>query len=84
MPTTNELYHNSQKNKKEVIKIYSQFIKRVAKKKIDLGLTNEDLARMTGYQVTTIRMAIAKNRPRPSIPVYRKLAEALNIPFKEG
>lgn len=77
------IYFRKISNRKEVAVIYRKFIAQVARKKVELRLSNADLARMIGRKKSTVDCCLSKNRPRPSIPVYQALAEVLNLKFKE-
>ncbi|UTJ46580.1 helix-turn-helix domain-containing protein [Atlantibacter subterranea] len=59
----------------------NDFIKRMIARRVDQGLSQEELSKKSGVAAAQIsRYELGKSKPRPN--VIAKLAEALNVPFK--
>ncbi|WP_042871460.1 helix-turn-helix transcriptional regulator [Dickeya poaceiphila] len=59
----------------------NHFIKRMIARRVDQGLSQEDLSKRSGVAAAQIsRYELGKSKPRPN--VIARLAEALNVPFE--
>jgi transcriptional regulator with XRE-family HTH domain len=63
----------------EISKVIGFNLRRLRK---DAGLTQQELADLSKLSVQSIRDLEVGRRP-PSVPVLAKLAESLNVPYKE-
>ncbi|EAM8301876.1 helix-turn-helix transcriptional regulator [Salmonella enterica] len=59
----------------------NHFIKRMIARRVDQGLSQEELSKKSGVAAAQIsRYELGKSKPRPN--VIARLAEALNVPFE--